>query len=269
VKNDHGFEPVKAGPETRSANHHAPQRIAQTAREWRLGHIDTVAGRAHRGEGTIGRLSKGRNASINEVQGVAEGVNDTWATSRGSRPVWAFENDYNFLANTIKSYVQVRLHRAKDKYYVIELVNDPRGKTTINPDRRRHDNPNDPRTTARSRPRRPTLPLHLAIRAETRPVHGRFGIKESTGGVGIECAPSARSLRANAGPFRLRRRDSAALPRYVGYEFIPPTLGSLGFRRIDTYFAGIVATTSSLAAPLHDDDLKDHLPFAGSGLTSR
>ena len=33
-------------------------------------------------------------------------------------------SDYNFLANTIKSYVSLRLQPAEDKYYLIEVVND-------------------------------------------------------------------------------------------------------------------------------------------------
>ena len=81
---------------------------ASKSLESALGHIDNVAGRVDRGEGTIGKLTKDE-ALINEVQGVAEGVNDYVDSLRRLQTVVGLRSDYNFLANTVKSYVELRL----------------------------------------------------------------------------------------------------------------------------------------------------------------
>src|SRR5580692_6848372 len=103
---------------------------ASKSLESALSHIDSVSGRIDRGEGTIGKLTKD-DQLVNEVQGVAEGVNDYVQSLERLKTIVGLRSDYNFLANTIKSYVELRLQPREDKYYVIELVNDPQGLTSI------------------------------------------------------------------------------------------------------------------------------------------
>src|SRR5579883_3176165 len=103
---------------------------ASKSLESALSHIDNVAGRVDKGEGTIGKLTKD-DALVNEVQGVAEGINEYVGNITRLQTIVGLRSDYNFLANTIKNYVEVRLQPREDKYYVIELVNDPRGLTNI------------------------------------------------------------------------------------------------------------------------------------------
>ena len=95
-----------------------------------LHHIDNTTTRIDEGKGTIGRLTKDETL-INEVQGVVEGVNDYVGGIARLQTIVGLRTDYNFLANTIKSYVELRLQPREDKYYVIELINDPRGLTSI------------------------------------------------------------------------------------------------------------------------------------------
>src|SRR4029079_18263384 len=96
-----------------------------------------------RGEGTIGKLTKDE-ALINEVQGVAEGVNDYVDSLRRLQTIVGLRSDYNFLANTIKSYVELRLQPRDDKYSHIQLINDPRGRTSFTQTDVDTTNPNDP-----------------------------------------------------------------------------------------------------------------------------
>jgi len=99
--------------------------------------------------------------------------------------------DYNFLANTVKSYVELRLQPSEDKYYLIEVINDPRGFTQFEQ--------TDVDTTDTTKP-----PHYREVRTVTTnafrfslmfakrlgPFTGRFGIKESTGGIGIDYTAS-------------------------------------------------------------------------------
>jgi phospholipid/cholesterol/gamma-HCH transport system substrate-binding protein len=150
---------------------------ASKSLESTLAHMDVVAGRLDKGEGTLGRLSKDETL-INEVQGVAEGVNDYVGGITRLQTIVGLRSDYNFLANTIKSYVELRLQPREDKYYVIELINDPRGKTDFTQTDVDTTNPNEPahyRTVTTTTTSAFRFSLQFARRLG--PLTGRFGIK--------------------------------------------------------------------------------------------
>ena len=56
-------------------------------------------------------------------------------------------SEYNFQANTIKTYVSVEIRPRPDKYYLIELVNDPRGARNVTQRTIRSDDPSKPLLT--------------------------------------------------------------------------------------------------------------------------
>jgi phospholipid/cholesterol/gamma-HCH transport system substrate-binding protein len=234
---------------------------ASKSLESALSHIDNVAGRVDRGEGTIGRLSKDE-ALINEVQGVAEGVNDYVDGLRRLQTIVGLRSDYNFLANTIKSYVELRLQPREDKYYVIELINDPRGKTSFTQTDTDTTNPNDPahyRTVQTTTTDAFRFTIQFARRIG--PFTGRFGIKESTGGVGLDTHLLSNRFEIVQDLFGFGEEIKPRYRLYVGYEFIHRLwlLGGVDHiflpNRRD-YFLG-------LQLRFTDDDLKTILPFTG------
>jgi phospholipid/cholesterol/gamma-HCH transport system substrate-binding protein len=89
---------------------------ASASLESTLAHADNVAARIDRGEGTVGRLTKDETL-INEVEGVVEDVGDLVGGIGRVQTVVGLRTDYNFLANTVKSYVELRLQPSEDKYY--------------------------------------------------------------------------------------------------------------------------------------------------------
>jgi phospholipid/cholesterol/gamma-HCH transport system substrate-binding protein len=227
-----------------------------------LGHIDNVAGRVDRGEGTIGKLTKDE-ALINEVQGVAEGVNDYVDSLRRLQAVVGLRSDYNFLANTIKSYVELRLQPREDKYYVVELINDPRGKTSFSQADVDTTNPNDPahyRTTTTTTTDAFRFTIQFARRLG--PFTGRFGIKESTGGVGLDTHLLSNRFEIVQDLFGFGEEIKPRYRLWAGYEFIHRLWLIGGVDHIflpnrRDYFLG-------LQLRFTDDDLKTILPFAGS-----
>jgi phospholipid/cholesterol/gamma-HCH transport system substrate-binding protein len=234
---------------------------ASKSLESALSHIDSVAGRVDRGEGTIGRLSKDE-ALINEVQGVAEGVNDYVDGLRRLQTIVGLRSDYNFLANTIKSYVELRLQPREDKYYVIELINDPRGKTSFTQTDTDTTNPNEPahfRTVQTTTTDAFRFTIQFARRIG--PFTGRFGIKESTGGVGLDTHLLSNRFEVVQDLFGFGEEIKPRYRLYVGYEFIHRLwlLGGVDHiflpNRRD-YFLG-------LQLRFTDDDLKTILPFTG------
>jgi phospholipid/cholesterol/gamma-HCH transport system substrate-binding protein len=232
---------------------------ASDSLESALKNIDSVTGRLERGEGTLGRLSKDEKL-INEVEGVAESVNDFVGGISRIQTIVNLRTDYQFLGNGVKSYVELRLQPSEDKYYLIEVVNDPHGLTkyeqvdidTTNPNQPPHYREIHTITTN-------SLRFSLQFAQSFGPFTGRWGIKESTGGIGLD-------LLLFQNRFELRQDlfgfGEVVLPRWrvsLGYEFINRLwlLGGVddmlsGSRR--DYFVGAQLR-------FNDEDLKRIIPF--------
>jgi phospholipid/cholesterol/gamma-HCH transport system substrate-binding protein len=234
---------------------------ASKSLESALDHVDSITGRIDRGEGTIGRLTKDE-ALINEVQGVAEGVNDYVQDLTRVQTIVGLRSDYNFLANTIKSYVELRLQPREDKYYVVELINDPRGLTSITDTSVDTTNPQLPahyRTITTTTTDSFRFSLQFAKRLG--PFTGRFGIKESTGGLGLDINLLHDRFEIINDLFGFSEEPQ---PRYrvsFGYEFVKRLwlLGGVDQVFLPSqrdYFLG-------LQLRFTDEDLKTILPFSG------
>ncbi len=233
---------------------------ASASLESALAHADSVAARLDRGEGTIGKLTKDQTL-INEVEGVVEDVGDLVGGIGRITPVVGLRTDYNFLANTIKSYVELRLQPSEDKYYLIELVNDPRGKTTFEQVDVDTTNPNLPphyRTITTTTTNSFRFSFQMAKRFAM--FTGRFGIKESTGGIGLDLHLLDDRFELRQDLFGFGEELSPRWRIALGYEFIRKLwlLGGVddimnGDRR--DYFVG-------LQLRFTDNDLKSILPFA-------
>jgi len=245
------------------------ERVNRAAKslESALGHIDNVAARVDRGEGTIGRLSKDETL-INEVQGVAEGVNDYVDSLRRLQAIVGLRSDYNFLANTIKSYVSLRLQPREDKYYLIELINDPRGLTTFTQTDTDTTNPNEP-AHSRTVTTTTTSAFRFSIQFARRlgPFTGRFGIKESTGGIGLDTHLLSDRFEIVQDLFGFGEEIKPRYRLYLGYEFIHRLWLIGGIDHIflperRDYFLG-------LQLRFTDEDLKTILPFSGGATSAR
>jgi len=225
-----------------------------------LKNVDDVTGRLNRGEGTLGRLSKDEKL-INEVEGAVENVGDFIGGISRLQTIVSLRTDYQFLASTVKSYVEIRLQPKEDKYYLLEIVNDPKGLTRFEQTDVDTTNPNDPphyrevRTVTTN-----SLRFSLQFAQSFGPFTGRFGIKESTGGLGLDTS-------LFDGRFELRQDlygfGEVVLPRWrisLGYEFINRLwlLGGvediLSNSRRDYFVGGMLR--------FNDEDLKTILPFA-------
>jgi phospholipid/cholesterol/gamma-HCH transport system substrate-binding protein len=232
---------------------------ASASLESALSHIDSVTARIDKGEGTVGKLTKDE-ALINEVQGVVEGVGDFVGGISRLQTIVGLRGDYNVVSNTIKSYVELRLQPSEDKYYLIEVINDPRGRTTVEQtdvdttDPTRPPHYRDVKTTT-SNAFRFSLMFAKRIGAFT----GRFGIRESTGGIGLD----THLLRDR---FEIRQDlfgfGETLNPRWriaFGYEFLNHLWLLAGVDEIFNtdrrdFFVG-------LQLRFNDQDLKSMLPF--------
>jgi phospholipid/cholesterol/gamma-HCH transport system substrate-binding protein len=233
---------------------------ASSSLEKTLANMETVTGRLEKGEGTLGRLSKDEHL-INEVEGVTETVGDFVGGLGRLQTIVQLRTDYQFLASSVKSYVQLRLQPREDKYYAIEIVNDPKGLTHFEQTAVETTNPNQPPTYFERRTvTTNSFRFSLQFAQRFGPFVGRFGIKESTGGIGLDTLLLDDRFELQQDIFGF---GEVVLPRWrvsLGYEFIPRLwlLGGVddifSATRRD-YFVG-------LQLRFNDQDLKTILPFA-------
>jgi phospholipid/cholesterol/gamma-HCH transport system substrate-binding protein len=233
---------------------------ASDSLESALANINTVSERLERGEGTLGRLTKDEKL-INEVEGVVDSVGEFVGGVSRLQTIVVLRTDYQFLSSTVKSYVELRLQPREDKYYLIQVVNDPRGLTRYEQIDVDTTNPNDPphyrevRTVTTN-----TFRFSLQFAQRFGPFTGRFGIMESTGGAGLDMLLFEDRFELRQDLFGF---GEVVLPRWrvsLGYEFVNRLwlLGGvddiLSTSRRD-YFVG-------LQLKFNDEDLKTILPFA-------
>lgn len=228
--------------------------------EGALSNIEEVSARVNRGEGTLGRLTQDEKL-IDEVEGVAESIGEFVGGISRLQTIVLLRTDYQFLSSGVKSYLELRLQPKEDKYYLIEVVNDPRGLTRYEQVLVNTDNPNDPpqyrelRTVTTN-----TLRFSLQFAQSFGPFTGRFGIKESTGGVGLDVLLFEDRFELRQDLFGF---GEVVLPRWrlsLGYEFVHRLwlLGGVDDVFSDTrrdYFVG-------MQLKFNDEDLKTILPFA-------
>ncbi len=233
---------------------------ASSSLENTLSNLESVSGRIEKGQGTIGRLTKDEHL-INEVEGVTETVGDFVGGLGRLQTIVQLRSDYQFLANTVKSYVQLRLQPREDKYYAIEIVSDPKGLTHYEQTVVETTNPNEPSTYFERRTvTTNSFRFSLQFAQRFGPFVGRFGIKESTGGIGLDTLLLNDRFELQQDLFGF---GEVVLPRWrvsLGYEFIPRLwlLGGIDDIFSSTrrdYFVG-------LQLRFNDEDLKTILPFA-------
>ncbi len=228
-----------------------------------LEHVDHVADRLDRGEGTLGRLSKDETL-INEVQSAAEGINSFIEPISRLQTIVGLRADYNFLSNTFKSYFELRLQPREDKYIMIQLINDPKGFTTFQKITTETSDPSKPAiSTTINTITTNQFRFSLEIARQLGPIRGRFGIIESTGGIGVDLVLFNGRFELVNDLFGFAEQAVPRFRSYIAYQFINrlSLLGGVDNVFLDAqrdFFIG-------LQLRYNDEDLKAMLPFA-SGL---
>lgn len=240
------------------------QTIERSARQLEavLGDLREVTSRTARGEGTLGRLTADESL-IDEIEGAAEGLGDVLGGIARLQTIVQLRSDYNFLANTLKNYVELRLQPREDRYYFITLVNDPRGLTTYEREEIVRSPPavGEPavqqinRVTTRDAFR---FSLGFAKRVEFATF--RFGIIESTGGLGLDLHFFDDDLEITNDVFAFGERAYPRIRTNFAFQLVS-RLWILG--GVDDYLNSSRDFYLGAALRFNDEDLKAILPFAG------
>ena len=134
----------------------------------------------NQGRGSIGKLVND-DETVNNLNEGLTGINRYVNKAEQFRTFLSYRGEYLFEKSNAKSYLDLRIQPKEDKFYILGIVSDPRGRrttrdyTTVGGDRpgRR----NGTVTASSSTPRSASAIRDIVLRG---------GILESTGGFGID-----------------------------------------------------------------------------------
>lgn len=250
-----------------------------------MANVAQVSERVKSGEGTVGRLLND-DAIANNVEQITEDVGGFVRGITRLQTLVGLRSEYNVIANTLKTYVGVQLQSRPDKYFLIELIDDPRGTRSVSRTFTTTDDPSRPQTVT-SETVTATQSFRFSFQIAKRlfllngrfNLAGRFGIKESTGGVGMDveiplslASSWMRTFELRIDMFDFRANIYPRLKILAALEFFKhiwivggiddafndrgPGAGSLTGR---DYFFGAMIT-------FNDDDLRALLTIGGAAL---
>ena len=232
--------------------------------------IETITERMEKGEGTVGHVLNDDTIARN-VEDITENASSFVRSVTKLQTIVGLRSEYNVLANTLKNYLSVQLMPRPDKFYLIELIEDPRGYsntvTTVSQSSLTGLSNNTTVTTTDA------LRFSLMFGKRVGPFVGRFGIKESTGGVGGDLYLMDDRLSLSVDVFNFAQSTVGQLPRVkasLGVEVWNRTLYVVaGADELLNYHRGEAGTGGGFdwfvggMLRFNDEDLKSLLLLGG------
>lgn len=231
-----------------------------------LADVGEITERTAAGEGTLGRLTSDEHL-IDEVEDSVDGISDIIGTISRLRTIMELRSEYNFLANTFKNYFSIRLQPREGRYYLIQLVDDPRGRTQVRTSQVRRSPPADGEPEFYEETRIETteqLVFTLMLAQRVYFATFRFGILESSGGLGLDLHFLDDRLEINADIFQFGYSQYPRVRLRVAFELVESlyVLGGvddvLNERTIDIFLGAMVR--------FDDTDLAGLFPFVGGAV---
>jgi len=184
--------------------------------------IEAITERVDKGEGTVGHILNDDTIARN-VEDITENAGGFIRGVTKLQTIVGLRSEYNFFSNSLKNYLQVQIMPRPDKFYLIELIEDPRGysNTVLTATHSSQNGFVTAITTTTSDALRFSLMFGKRVSFGGATVAGRFGIKESTGGVGADLYLFDERLVLSADVFGFAQSTVGQNPRVkasVGYE---------------------------------------------------
>jgi phospholipid/cholesterol/gamma-HCH transport system substrate-binding protein len=175
--------------------------------------METVTSRLEKGEGTAGKLLTD-DAIANNIENITEDASGFVRSITKLQTIVGLRTEYNFISNGVKNYLSVQLMPRPDKFYLIELIEDPRGysstaRTVTNSSLTGSSSATTVTTTNQLR-------FSLMLGKRIGPAAFRFGIKESTGGFGGDLYMLDDRLSLSVDVFNFAASNVGQYPRVKG-----------------------------------------------------
>jgi phospholipid/cholesterol/gamma-HCH transport system substrate-binding protein len=175
-------EVTSTGSELRTSVQSLQKSIDSMERS--MANMEVVTGRLKDGEGTAGKLLAD-DSIANNIEEITEDAGGFVRSVTRLQTIVGVRTEYNYLANTFKNYFSIQLAPRPDRFYLLEIVDDPRGLLEVT----RTSTQSSERGLIEETTHKTSLDkLRFSFQWGRRfgPFIGRFGIKESTGGAGMD-----------------------------------------------------------------------------------
>ena len=237
-----------------------------------LNHVEKVTGKIAEGEGTVGHLINDDTVARN-LDSITTDANTLLGGISRMQTIVGLRTEYNYLASQFKNYFSVTLMPRPDKFYLIEIVDDPRGFRTKET-QLVYDSRNSMYSTTTIKT---TEQLRFTFQFGKRigPFVGRFGIKESTGGVGADLylfddrlllSADIFDMRSNQYPRATGRAGLAVYKRYI--YFVGGVDDVFNYVRTQGTAGGFFDWFLGAQLVFNDEDLKSLLLVGGGSAAS-
>lgn len=195
--------------------------------EGTLGHLNytlqntgEITDKINEGEGTIGVLVNDP-AIANETEKAIAGVGDFVNRIVELRTIVELRSEYLVRQSALKNYVALRLQPAEDKFYLIEIIDDPRGSSSVLQTTTASTDPGEPAVIREDQVvTTDAFKFSVMLAKRWGFATGRFGILESSGGVGLDLHFLKDDLEFRFDAFDFGEDVNPRLRSAVAYSFL-------------------------------------------------
>lgn len=256
------------GKQTEAPDKAKPGTIAKTLAtldknmtllEGTLENVKSVTSKIDKGEGTVGRLLTDTKL-IDDFEKIVSDIGTVTGPLGALKIDVDIRSEYLFGQGAMKHYVSLALRPKPDKYYLFQIVDDPRGDvTSIQRTTTSNDPTKPPVLTETIQESRSGFKITAQFAKRWHFLTFRYGIMESTGGFGVDVTLLEDALRFK---FDIFDFDFSHLPRVrllAAWNFIENVYIAAGVDDMlngdsRDYFLG-------LGVNFTDNDIKSVLPF--------
>ena len=144
-----------------------------------LASLQDISNKINQGKGTIGKLIN-EDDTVNNLNEGLTNLNRYLSKAEQFRLLVSYRGEYLFDTSNAKSYFEMRIHPREDKFYLLGLVSDPRGR------RQEVQNTVNGVTTTNIEYNKDKFLVSAQIGKRFRDIVLRGGILENTGGLGLD-----------------------------------------------------------------------------------
>jgi phospholipid/cholesterol/gamma-HCH transport system substrate-binding protein len=145
--------------------------------------LKEITEKINRGEGTIGTLVQ-EDETADNLNTTLSSINDYLQKEELFRTYVDYRGEYLFDSDDVKSYLSLRIQPKEDKYYLVQVIDDPAGKREVTETTRTVDGVST--TVRQEKTDYDKIKFSAQIAKRYYDLGLRGGIFESTGGVGAD-----------------------------------------------------------------------------------
>jgi len=186
--------------------------------------IEDVTGKINQGQGTLGKLIND-DKTVEEINTAVEGINNLLDTSNKLQTAIDFHSEYLGGQDSWKSYIGLRLQPGLDRYYFVQVVDDPSGVKETTDTVSTSTPPGSTLSVNETKTYRNKMKLTLLFAKNFYNFTFRGGMIENSGGVGMDYFLMRNKLRFTTEAFELSNLNLRASLTYNVYKGIYVTGG--------------------------------------------